>query len=298
MPWDIRKRGREWCVINRDSGESEGCHSSEAKAKRQLRALYASENQGGTMRTPEFVSWGMDLAKVELHSKGDGHTMVGYATAYDYPIPGDNGETIFMRFGAMAKTLKEQKPVPIYNHGQNQRIGELPLGTVTLTREDKRGLWTETKLSKTDYNEEVIIPLLADGTLNAMSIGFTPMQEQWNAERTERSLLQVALHEFGPTPFPRNLGASAALHSRSLKDLLDPQDGRGNMQGTREQAETSPAEDRVSILEGDRLTWDIEARRSLERWEAEQREMEERLARLREGGSHGNHPRTDQGAAR
>jgi phage head maturation protease len=43
VPWHIAKRGDEWCVIKDDDGESEGCHDSEEKAKRQMRALYASE---------------------------------------------------------------------------------------------------------------------------------------------------------------------------------------------------------------------------------------------------------------
>jgi HK97 family phage prohead protease len=278
MPWHVEKRGDEWCVIKDADGKSAGCHASETKAKRQLRALYASENQGGTMKTPEFVSWGMELSKVELHSKGDGRTMVGYASAFDYPIPGDNGETIFLRFGAFTKTLKEHTPVAWYSHGMDPQIAEKPLGKVVVAQQDKTGLWTETKLAATDYNENVIIPLLKDGTLNAMSIGFVAMQESWSGDHSERSIEQVALRDFGPTPMPRNLGATAALHSRSI--LLDPSNGSGSMNGEKEQAEASGREDRESILDPDRLTWDVNATALLQRWELEQREMEERIARL------------------
>jgi len=43
VPWHVEKREDEWCVIKDSDGESEGCHDSEEKAKRQMRALYASE---------------------------------------------------------------------------------------------------------------------------------------------------------------------------------------------------------------------------------------------------------------
>lgn len=51
MPYDIRKRGSQYCVIKRDDGKSMGCHSSWAKADRQRRAIHANEasEQGSTV---------------------------------------------------------------------------------------------------------------------------------------------------------------------------------------------------------------------------------------------------------
>lgn len=46
MPWSISKRGSEYCVIKDDDGSVEGCHSSRADAAEQIRALYASEEDG------------------------------------------------------------------------------------------------------------------------------------------------------------------------------------------------------------------------------------------------------------
>lgn len=48
MPYQVYKSGEEYCVHKKNpdgsKGKRIGCHDSEGKAKRQMRALYASEN--------------------------------------------------------------------------------------------------------------------------------------------------------------------------------------------------------------------------------------------------------------
>jgi len=51
VPWHISKRGSQWCVILDTTGESEGCHDTEAAAKRQMAALYANEANMATLPT-------------------------------------------------------------------------------------------------------------------------------------------------------------------------------------------------------------------------------------------------------
>jgi hypothetical protein len=43
VPWSIEKRGGKFCVIKDSDGTNEGCHATRAEARRQQRALYASE---------------------------------------------------------------------------------------------------------------------------------------------------------------------------------------------------------------------------------------------------------------
>jgi len=42
MPYEIKKRGNEWVVINKKTGKIKGRHKTKEKALRQLRALYAN----------------------------------------------------------------------------------------------------------------------------------------------------------------------------------------------------------------------------------------------------------------
>jgi HK97 family phage prohead protease len=298
MPWDIVKRGDEWCVINRNSRESEGCHASEAKAKRQLRALYASENQGGTMNKRELASIPVEIAQVAT----SGRTLKGWASVFDHPImgPGYPNVTTYMKPGAFKKTLQENKSdvQVLFNHGMDSRYGELPIGTVTDLHEKPQGLWAEVELHDGPDNQN-IIAALRSGALRAMSIQFEPLQETYSEDHTERYIRQVRLFEFGPVTFPANAAATASLHSlASFAKLLDPQDAGDNIEPDKAQAESSAGQDRESILDPDRLTWSLEAAALRERWEREQREIAERIARLREGGSDGDHPRTDPAASR
>lgn len=43
MPWDIRQRGSQYAVVQRDNGKIVGTHPTRAAAERQQAALYASE---------------------------------------------------------------------------------------------------------------------------------------------------------------------------------------------------------------------------------------------------------------
>jgi hypothetical protein len=42
MPYAVRKRGKKYVVINKNTGHVKGRHATKAKAQRQLRALYAN----------------------------------------------------------------------------------------------------------------------------------------------------------------------------------------------------------------------------------------------------------------
>jgi hypothetical protein len=42
MPFEIVKRGKEYCVQTKGGGRTHGCHPSKKKARAQMRALYAN----------------------------------------------------------------------------------------------------------------------------------------------------------------------------------------------------------------------------------------------------------------
>ena len=48
MPWRIEHRGDEWCVIKESDDSNEGCHDTEAEAKKHMAALYANESEAAT----------------------------------------------------------------------------------------------------------------------------------------------------------------------------------------------------------------------------------------------------------
>lgn len=42
MPWKVVKKGNKWQVVNEETGDVKGTHSSKKRALAQQRALYAN----------------------------------------------------------------------------------------------------------------------------------------------------------------------------------------------------------------------------------------------------------------
>lgn len=58
MPYKIEKRDEKYCVVKADDGKQIACHDSEDGAKKQIAAIYASENQKTLERyTQEAVAY-------------------------------------------------------------------------------------------------------------------------------------------------------------------------------------------------------------------------------------------------
>lgn len=166
------------------------------------------------MTGPEVMSFGIELAQAKM----EGRRLVGYASVFNYPI--DSGtknfpQKTFVRPGFFTRTLEKNREMiqVLYHHGQDPQVGTIPLGRPEVMEQDKTGLWTETPLAPTRFNEETLIPLLESQSLRAMSIQFVSEQESFSEDRSERYLEQGRLYEFGPTPFPANEAATASLHS-------------------------------------------------------------------------------------
>lgn len=45
MPYEMRKKGNQYCVYNKDTGESKGCSDTRAMAVKHMRALYANSEK-------------------------------------------------------------------------------------------------------------------------------------------------------------------------------------------------------------------------------------------------------------
>lgn len=134
-----------------------------------------------------------NIHATELKADPDGRTLVGYAAAFgNRDAYGD-----IIERGAFAKTIKENQAriKTLYNHMQ-------PIGRPTLMREDAKGLYTESKISRTPRGDE-ILELVRDGVITEMSIGYQAIKEGRN-ENGERMLKEVKLFEFSAVDFAAN----------------------------------------------------------------------------------------------
>jgi hypothetical protein len=56
MPYQIVKRGNQWCIFNNDTKARVACHNTKSGAQRQLRALYANVPDAGEPTSADEVA--------------------------------------------------------------------------------------------------------------------------------------------------------------------------------------------------------------------------------------------------
>src|SRR5207244_1550675 len=110
----------------------------------------------------------------ELDSKAtdvDQRQVAGYASAFG--VVDAYHERVMQ--GAFAESIKRnqkgERPVKVLN----QHDWDRPIGRPTLMQEDGRGLYTISQLSDTASVRDELMPLLKDGVIDRMSIGFVPI---------------------------------------------------------------------------------------------------------------------------
>lgn len=121
--------------------------------------------------------------------------LVGYAARFDTPARiGDFTETIAP--GAFRKSLEARSDVlALKDHDTGVLLGRVKSGTLRLS-EDAAGLGFEIDMPQTQAAND-LLELANRGDLSGMSFGFRvrPGGEQWNADRTQRTLTDVELIE-------------------------------------------------------------------------------------------------------
>lgn len=156
------------------------------------------------------------LSDIQVRSEGDGRTIEAYASVFDTPqeIRDRDGhyEEIIDR-GAFDKTLAERadRLQVMFNHGKtmwgtpSERFS-MPIGTPVEVKVDGSGLFTRSRVAKTDLGDEVLA-LVNDGAIRGMSFsgGFLQTRDERPAQRgglPVKVRTEISLREYGPTPFP------------------------------------------------------------------------------------------------
>lgn len=197
------------------------------------------------------------LEDIHVRAGGDGRTVEAYAAVFDTPTEihdqdGHYNEVIDRR--AFERTLNQLAPAGsrtnwrvgvLYNHGRTlfgtpSERGAMPIGAPVEIKADSRGLLTVTRYNRTELADEVL-ENIREGSITAQSFsggflrsdpGRSP-RGGWRADaggklRTVRRQ-EIALREYGPTPFPAYpdaavVGVRAEQAARLLADL--PEDER------------------------------------------------------------------------
>jgi HK97 family phage prohead protease len=162
------------------------------------------------------------LMDVHVRSDGDGRTVEAYAAVFDEPVEIHDGAGHYLERidrHAFDRTISQRgtKFGVFFNHGTtiygtpSERYS-MPIGTPLEVEADGRGLRTVTRYNKTPVADEVL-ESIRSGAITGQSFsgrflrsdkptprgGFRPGKDGSLIEVTRT---EIALREYGPTPFP------------------------------------------------------------------------------------------------
>lgn len=143
----------------------------------------------------EFKSLKFDAAMIDP----DERTFEGYAAAYG----NTDSDNDIIEQGAFAKSIKEGFPAKsikvLWQHDARQPIG-LPVDM----REDSKGLWVKSRISKTAKGDEAL-ELMRDGVINRLSVGFSiPGGKSQIDGQGIRHIYEGKLFEYSLVTWPAN----------------------------------------------------------------------------------------------
>jgi HK97 family phage prohead protease len=164
VPWSIQKRDGKFCVIKDDDDENEGCHDTEEQAKKQMAALYASENR--TERRAPIETREAKLSDVDVEQRIIEVVAVPYGGEAMVEYRGEIWRESFER-GAFAGIETRSKPIKaIRDHDKARLVGR----TVSFSPERQEGLVSSIKIAKTNLGDETLT--LAKEDMLDVSSGF------------------------------------------------------------------------------------------------------------------------------
>ena len=174
------------------------------------------------------------LEDLSIRNDGEGRTIDAYAAVFGVrqEIRDQDGHYVeVIHPYAFQRTLEQRagKFQVLYNHGRSihgtpSDRYSMPYGTPIELKADQRGLFTSTKVARTPLGDEVL-QLVKDGALKGMSFAGTFLEK----ERLEDDIItglptiartEIALREYGVTPFPAYAAAQVELVRAEAADML------------------------------------------------------------------------------
>jgi HK97 family phage prohead protease len=154
----------------------------------------------------------------------DGQTLEGYATVYNTwadirDAKGPFKERILP--GAAKRSLGQKMPVMQFDHGTHPLIGSIPIGTYSVAREDRNGMFVRGRLTN-NWLTQPVRDAISDGALSGMSIRMRVVKDDWGVDQEgndTRDIHEIEVLEAGPVVWPAYTTTSVAV--RSLVGALD-----------------------------------------------------------------------------
>jgi HK97 family phage prohead protease len=157
--------------------------------------------------------------KFEADIDPDARTFEGYAAAYG----NTDSDNDVIEQGAFAKSIKEGFPAKrikvLWQHK-----ADMPIGLPIDMREDSKGLWVKSRISKTAKGDEAI-ELMRDGVIDRLSVGFSiPGGKSAIDGQGIRHIYEGKLFEYSLVTWPAN-DQAIITGVKTLKEMREFAEG-------------------------------------------------------------------------
>lgn len=220
MPWHIGSSdscpaSKPHAVIKDSDGSVAGCHETKDQARKQLSALYASEQKGYDVGDSErrYTQW-----PVEARVKDAGKSIGGYAAVFNRTSQNLGGfvEEVDPAFFNDSRGKGWPNVVARFNHSDEFLLGTIAGSTLRLGV-DGTGLdYTVTPPSA----RSDIVELVERGDIRQSSFAFVTHEDEWTVTDQnfpKRRLLSGSLVDVAPVVSPAYLDTSAGLRSLAVR---------------------------------------------------------------------------------
>jgi len=124
----------------------------------------------------------------------------GYANTFNHKDRAGDITQLGAFQKSIAKHAEAGTKVKMLAHHDTTR----PIGVWTSMREDDKGLYVEGRLTKGVRDADEAYALLKDGALDAMSIGYRVVHEEYDRKSGANLLHEIDLHEISLVAIPAN----------------------------------------------------------------------------------------------
>lgn len=153
---------------------------------------------------------------MSIRAGSDGRTVTAYAAVFNTPVEVHDFEGHYVETidrAAFDRTISHgpSRFQVLFNHGRDVHGNaserySMPVATPLVVRADGRGVLTEVRYARTPLGDEVL-ELIKSGAIRGQSFSGTWIRSQHlpstrSSDLPTKVRLEVAMREFGPTPFP------------------------------------------------------------------------------------------------
>jgi HK97 family phage prohead protease len=160
--------------------------------------------------------------RVEVRTLADGTPVIrGYAAVYDYAYdvaggPAEFGWRETIVGGAIGKSVREQDEVYLFFDHDGLPLAATKAGTLSV-ESDKIGFFGEARLDQRSQYSMEVFHRVERGELDAMSWAFQAMRQEWNADYTERRIIEAKAFDQSIVSFPANPATVVGAHNVSSR---------------------------------------------------------------------------------